>query len=390
MTSDRNTTRRRLLVAATASTAALGALAATMWGRRQDVVKIGVGQPLSGELALMGKDMLQGAQLAADEINADGGVNIDGRRMQVQIVPADDKASPEVGIEAARQLVAADVVAAIAHLNSGVSIAAAPIYAAAGIPQLAISTNPRYTQLGLPTTLRLVANDDLQALALGSYAAGLPGAQRFAVVDDATPYGKGLADGVAARIKSGGREVVLRQALDNKTTQFDALLLALAEAKPDVLVSTLADFQLEVLLPQMAARGLAGVAVIGGDNIKTEKLLPLAAKVRALYATSPIAGAHEFRTGKVFLEKYRHRFGTDPYYAGHYAYDAVMLLRHALERNRSLDRTALLARLKTFEGNAPITGTLRMRADGEQRYGAVGVYRLGASGWDLQVRSDRW
>lgn len=62
------------------------------------------------------------------------------------------------------------VLVAVAHLNAAVSIPAAPLYAKAGVPQLAISTKPEYTRLGLPTTLRLVANDDMQSQAMGSYA----------------------------------------------------------------------------------------------------------------------------------------------------------------------------------------------------------------------------
>ncbi len=63
-------------------------------------------------------------------------------------------------------MVDAGIVAVVGHFNPGDSIAAAPVDAAADIPELAISTKPEFTQLNLPTTLRLVANDDLQSNAL--------------------------------------------------------------------------------------------------------------------------------------------------------------------------------------------------------------------------------
>ena len=99
----------------------------------------------------------------------------------------DDRSNPETGKEVAKQLVDAGVVAVIGHLNSGVSIPAAPIYAEKGIAQLAISTNPKYTVLNLPTTLRIVANDTLQAKAIGSFAANQLSGTKFALVDDGTP-----------------------------------------------------------------------------------------------------------------------------------------------------------------------------------------------------------
>ena len=70
----------------------LSALALTgcAMGGSSEPLRIGLEAPLSGEQAVTGEDMLRGAQLAADEINADGGV--DGR--QIEIVPIDDAADP--------------------------------------------------------------------------------------------------------------------------------------------------------------------------------------------------------------------------------------------------------------------------------------------------------
>src|SRR5204863_9381130 len=101
-----------------------------------------VEKPLSGSIGAQGQDTINGAQLAVDEINAGGGVRIGSARARLEIVSPDDKADPEAGKVAAQRLVEADVLVALANLNSGVSIAAAPIYAQANIPQLAISTKP--------------------------------------------------------------------------------------------------------------------------------------------------------------------------------------------------------------------------------------------------------
>src|SRR5690606_6864281 len=156
--------------------------------RIPDTIKIGVAQPTSGPLEALGKDMVNGVKLAVDDINQQG-LKIDGKPVRLEVVAVDDRADPEVGQQVARQLVEANVVAVVGHLNSGVTMAAAPVYAEKNIPQLAISTKPEYTQMGLPTTLRLVANDALQAKAMGSYAARALNGTAFAVIDDSTPYG---------------------------------------------------------------------------------------------------------------------------------------------------------------------------------------------------------
>ena len=182
-------------------------------------IKIGVAQPLSGNLAALGQDLLNGVKLAVAELNKEG-FKIKGKPVLIEIVAMDDQSDPAAGVETAKQMVAAGVVAVIGNLNSGVSIPAAPVYAAANIAQLAISTNPKLTELGLATTFRLVANDNLQARAIGTFAANQLSATKFAVVDDGTTYGKGLAAGAAAELKKAKKEVVVAFSSDDKTTAF--------------------------------------------------------------------------------------------------------------------------------------------------------------------------
>jgi len=55
-----------------------------------------------------------------------------------------------------------------------------------------------------------------------------------------------------------------------------------------------------------------------------------------------------------------------------------------------VDKDALLKTLKEFDGNCPMTNSMRFGPDGEQRYGAVSVYQLRAGGWEPLMRSDRW
>jgi hypothetical protein len=112
-----------------------------------DSIKIGVAQPLSGPLSALGKDLLNGVQLAVNELNK-ANFSIEGKRVTLEVMSVDDKADAATGKAVAQQLVDAGVVAVVGHLNSGVSIETAPIYAAAGIAQIAISTNPKFTQLG--------------------------------------------------------------------------------------------------------------------------------------------------------------------------------------------------------------------------------------------------
>ena len=183
----------------------------------------------------------------------------------------------------------------------------------------------------------MVANDTLQARAIGSFAATQLGANRYAALDDGTPYGKGLADGAAAQLKAEKKEVVVRKSFDDKTVAFDELAGELKAANVEVIVSTLNDFQALALLESLRKVGHTKVSLLGGDTIKTTDMTKGTGIVQGLYATSPVLEAKEFTTGKTFLEKYIAAFKKPPAYGGHYSYDSTYVLSAAIQKAKSAD-----------------------------------------------------
>ena len=354
-----------------------------------DSIKIGVAQPLSGPLSALGKDLLNGVQLAVNELNK-ANFSIEGKRVTLEVMSVDDKADAATGKAVAQQLVDAGVVAVVGHLNSGVSIETAPIYAAAGIAQIAISTNPKFTQLGHETTFRMVANDNLQARAIGSFASSQFGDVRFAALDDGTPYGKGLTDGAVEQLKAEKREVVLRQSFDDKTVAFDELAAKIKAEKVGVIVSTLNDFQAVALIAALAKIDYTNVRLLGGDTVKTTDMVKAAGQIQGIFATSPVLEAKEFVAGRPFLERYLEAFKVPPAYGGHYSYDSTYVLTAAMQAAKSVKPKDVTAALRRTNGYAPVTGTMKWDEKGEQRYAAVGVYELRRGSWELRMRSDRW
>ncbi len=357
--------------------------------RTPDTIKIGVAQPLTGGIAALGKDLVNGVQLAVNELNKEG-FKLNGKLVTLEMVVVDDKSNAAEGVKVAQQLVDAGVVAVIGHLNSGVSIPAAPIYAAKGIAQLAISSNPKFTELGHPTTLRLVANDDLQARAVGAFAGSQIQGTKFAVVDDGTPYGKGLADAAADKIKVK-KTVALRQGFDDKTTDFTALADKLKADGIEVVVSTLNDFQVVALIANLKKIGYAKqITILGTDMLKTTEMIKHTGEVSAFYATSIVLEANEFAAGKAFLDAYQAAFKVPPAYGGHYTYDATYVLASAIRRAKSADPAKITEVLRKMDGYAPVTGSMKWTEKGEQRYGVVSVYKANGTSWESIMRSDSW
>ena len=380
--------RRRFTAGVALAPLAAGGLLAGCSGM-PDTVRIGVAQPLSGPLAALGQDLLNGVMLAVKELNANN-FSVDGKRVALEVVTVDDKADAEVGKQVAQQLVDGGICAVIGHLNSGVSIAAAPIYAGKGIAQIPISTNPKYTDLGFPTTLRMVANDKLQGAALASFGAEQLGGKRYATLDDGTPYGKDLAEGTNKRLEAAKKSVVLRQSFDDKTVACTDLAAKLKADNVDVIISALNDFQVLALLEALKKINYTTVRLLGSDTAKTTDLQKGAGIIDGIYATSPILEAKEFTAGPQFLEKYGAAFGKPPAYGGHYTYDSMYVLSQALQMAKSAKPEDITAALHKINGYAPVTGTMKWDEKGEQRYAAVGVYELRRGNWELRMRSDRW
>ena len=292
-----------------------------------DTIKIGVAQPLSGPLAALGQDLLNGVNLAVSELNKNN-FSIDGKRVTLEVVAVDDRADSATGKTVAQQLVDAGVVAVIGHLNSGVSIDVAPIYGAKDIAQIAISTNPKFTQLGQATTFRMVANDNNHAALKAAYE----------------------------QLKAEKREVVLRQSFDDKTVAFDKLAQEIKAANVEVIVSTLNDFQAIALIEALKKIDYTRVRLLGGDTVKTTDMGKAAGIIEGIYATSPVLEAKEFVTGRQFLEKYLEAFKKPPAYGGHYSYDSMYVLSAALQKAKSAKPKDVTAAMHAINGYARAGG----------------------------------
>ena len=244
---------QRILGLAGGVTLAIGLAAAPT--QAQQVVKIGFASPLTGGQASYGKDNQNGAQLAIDELNAQG-MKIGGKTVKFELLAEDDQADPKLGPVVAQKLTDAKVAGVVGHFNSGVTIPASKVYSDAGIPELSVSTNVKYTHQGFKTAFRLMADDGKQGKELGEYAVKKLGFKRLAVIDDSTAYGQGLADEFEAAVKASGGQVVKREHTNDKAVDFAAMLTSIKGANPDAIFFGGYDQQAGPMARQMKTLGM--------------------------------------------------------------------------------------------------------------------------------------
>jgi branched-chain amino acid transport system substrate-binding protein len=198
---------------------AMNAAAAQLSGQE---IRIGVGGPLTTGSATFGVEMRQAVELAVAERNAAGGL----LGAKVVAVAVDDAASNQRGEAVARQFCDDPaMLGVVGHVNSGVTIAAAAVYAGCGLPMLTpMSSNPGVTDQGLPNVFRLTNRDDRKGPGFARWLFAKTGKRNAVVIDDGTLYGQGLADGFAGGFAAAGGTIAARRSVKVGDTDFRALL----------------------------------------------------------------------------------------------------------------------------------------------------------------------
>lgn len=347
-----------------------------------EIVKIGFASPLSGAQAHYGKDNQNGAQMAIDDLNARG-ISIGGKPVRFELVVEDDQADPKIGTVIAQKLIDAGIKAMVGHFNSGVTIPASKLYADAGIPQLSVSTNVKYTRQKFKTTFRMMADDDKQGTALGRYATQTLKLKRFAVIDDRTAYGQGLADAFTNAIRAAKAQVVKREFTNEKVVDFRPILTSIKREQPEAIFFGGYDAQAGPMAKQMQELGIA-VPLLGGETMNTAKFIQLAGPAAEGHIASTPGAALESRPGgKAFAQRYRERYKQDIGLYAPYFYDAVTVVAVAMERAGSTAPAKLLPALRNVR-HAGVTADIAFDNIGELQQGLLSVFRVQNGRWVLQ------
>lgn len=193
-------------------------------------VRIGVGGPMTGDIAQIGQDIANGVRLAVDEWNAAN------PGLKAELVIGDDQADPKQAVAIANKFVNDGVIGIVGHATSACSLAAAPVYLDNGVVQVnPTATNPQITEQGFWNVLRVCGRDDQQGKVAADFVAG-KGLERVAILHDKGAYGQGLANAFRDALKRDhGIDAVYYGSVTRGDKDFAAVLTSVKGAKPQVL-----------------------------------------------------------------------------------------------------------------------------------------------------------
>ncbi|MCE1018027.1 branched-chain amino acid ABC transporter substrate-binding protein [Pseudomonas monteilii] len=353
-----------------------------------EVVRIGFAGPLTGPSAHQGQDVEHGIQIALEEANQQQ-LKIGDKVARFKLVSEDDVADPRTGTAVAQRLVDSKVAVVIGHYNSGTSIPASKIYAAAGIPQISPSaTNPTLTRQGIPSVFRTVNDDATLGRYAGNYLVSQLKAQRIAIFDDRTAYGQGLADEVTKAVKAAGGNVVVREYTNDKSTDFNAILTTAKAQKADAVFFAALDYQAAPMAKQMKNLGMKARFMNIG-NLPNDSFRQMAGSAaEGTYAWNYGTPLQDMPKGAAFEQKLKDKFGVGVVQSSPAAYDATWAAINAMVKAGSDDPKVYLPVLKnqSYEG---VTGTIAFDDQGNLKNPAATVFQFADGGWKtLSVERD--
>ena len=228
------------------------ALAQAVDGVGEDQILLGQSAAFSGPAQALGKEMLQGAKLYFDGVNAAGGIH--GRR--VEITSLDDGYEPERAAANTRELIERQKVFALfAYVGPPTSLAAMPIFTAAKVPFVGAFTgaealrNPLNRQI---FNVRASYFDETERIVEHLVTTGV---KRIAVFHQNDSYGKAGLTGVERAMKKRGLEPIAKATVERNSVDVATAVDTLMAASPDAIIQISAYASCAALIKEMRAAG---------------------------------------------------------------------------------------------------------------------------------------
>jgi branched-chain amino acid transport system substrate-binding protein len=333
---------------------------------RNQTIKIGAIQPISGQIATYGIQTRDAIKMAVAEINDQGGV----LGKQLELLVEDDEANPEKTVNAFIKLTAKDkVVGIIGALTSKCSLAITEDAQTQKVILISpASTNDTLTAAG-DYIFRACYQDSFQGRVCAQFAVNNLKARRAAILFDITnDYSKGLMQNFKVRFGALGGQIVVVESYSTGDKDFNAQLTKIKAAKPEVLF--LPDYYSTVSLIAKQARNQGmTMPLLGGDGWDEITNNAGAEVVDCYYSNhySPEAADPDV---KAFVGKYKARYQITPNALAALGYDATYILAEAINQAGSLAPERIKAAL--FQTNRKfVTGQIKFDRQGNPVKSAI-------------------
>ena len=321
-----STTETTAAAAADATTAAAGA---SSEASSDKVFKIGGIGPVTGAAAVYGLAVKNGAQIAVDEINADGGIN----GYQIEFNFQDDEHDAEKSVNAYNTLKDWGMQVLMGTVTSAPCVAVADKTYADNMFQITPSGSSVECAQN-PNVFRVCFSDPDQGVASATYIAENKLAEKIAVIYDSSDvYSSGIYEKFASEAANQGLEIVDAEAFTaDSNKDFSTQLQKAKDAGDDLVFLPIYYTEASLILKQADTMGYApkffgcdGMdGILQVENFDTKL-------AEGLMLLTPFAADAQDELTQKFVTSYKKNYGETPIQFAADAYDAIYAIKAAME-----------------------------------------------------------
>ena len=289
-------------------------------------IVIGVMGDFSGPIAPYGTAGFQGATIAAEEINAAGGI----KGAPIQLKQYDEKNDPVEGVTIAKRL-GDEVLAILMTSGSSPALSAAPVLDRAGIPFITtVAANPAVTESGWKYVNRLHLSDRDQVERVLQYAVEVDKFTKIGVLYDTSDYGIGGRDIALKTLAKRNMQPAVVEGWKQTDADFSSQIIKLKNSGAQGVVVWGTVEGAVRIAQQMHSLGLDKTKVYGGGGLVTQKYIDLGGKaVEGTIATWAYLDPNNPKV-RGLIAKYEPRFKRKVDVFTAQGYDAIHILAQAI------------------------------------------------------------
>ena len=294
-----------------------------------EVFKIGGIGPVTGAAAVYGLAVKNGAQIAVDEINADGGIN----GYQIEFNFQDDEHDAEKSVNAYNTLKDWGMQVLMGTVTSAPCVAVADKTNADNMFQITPSGSSVECAQN-PNVFRVCFSDPDQGAASATYIAENKLAEKIAVIYDSSDvYSSGIYEKFAAEAANQGLEIVDAEAFTaDSNKDFSTQLQKAKDAGADLVFLPIYYTEASLILKQADTMGYApkffgcdGMdGILQVENFDTKL-------AEGLMLLTPFAADAQDELTQKFVTSYKENYGETPIQFAADAYDAIYAIKAAME-----------------------------------------------------------
>ena len=323
---------------------------------KPETIKIGGMAPLTGALAIYGVTTTNGAELAVKEINENGGIL--GKK--IEYIMLDTKGDSTEAVMAYNKLVDEKVAGIIGEVTSKPTLAVAEVAVQDNMPLITpTGTQVDITEVG-PNIFRVCFTNPYQGKVLAITSKERLGANTVAVMlNNSSDYSDGIAKAFIEESEKLGMKVMGVEGYADGDKDFRPQLTKLAAMNPDVILIPEYYEQAALIATQAREVGVKSIFVgsDGWDGIAKTLDQSAYAAIENSYFTNHFSMEDQSEKIQDFLKDYREAYKEDPSAFSALGYDAVYMMKSAIEKAGSTDKQKIVDALKGIEYDG-VTGYL--------------------------------